>query len=222
MIESTCGKTWENILIEEREKPYFKILFSKLDEAHRNLKKIYPPKKDIFNALTLCPFEHTQVVILGQDPYHGKGQAHGLAFSVPQGIPAPPSLKNIFKEISSDLHCPIPTKTDLTHWAKQGVLLLNATLTVEEGHANAHANWGWHTLTDTLIHLLNNHDRPIVFLLWGEFAIKKSILIDNSKHYILKAPHPSPLSAYRGFFGCKHFSKANAFLKKHGREPIEW
>jgi uracil-DNA glycosylase len=222
MTKIQAFKTWEAILFEEKEKPYFKSVFSKLNEEIRIGKNIYPQKKDIFNALTLCPFENTKVVILGQDPYHGEGQAHGLAFSVPNGIPAPPSLKNIFKEIANDLSCPLPKNTDLTHWAKQGVLLLNTTLTVEAGKANSHANWGWQQFTDKIIQLLNNHEKPIVFLLWGAFAIKKSLLIDNPKHCILTAPHPSPLSVYRGFFGCKHFSQANTFLIKQGRDPIEW
>jgi uracil-DNA glycosylase len=221
-IQSSWHPSWEKALLQETKKPYFLELLKKIHEAYSSDKNIYPEKNALFHALSLCSFENVKVVIVGQDPYHRQGQAHGLAFSVQEGINLPPSLKNILKEMSDDLGCTIPTHGDLSFWAKQGVLLLNASLTVEEGRPNAHADWGWHPFTDHIIHLLNAHDEPIVFLLWGSFAQKKSSLINNPKHCILKAPHPSPLSAYRGFFGSKPFSQANAFLIKYGRKPIQW
>jgi uracil-DNA glycosylase len=214
--------TWQQALAEEKQQPYFKELLTKLNDAYQSGKTIYPPKKDIFNAIALCPLDKVKVVIVGQDPYHGPGQAMGLSFSVPNGVRLPPSLQNIYKEICSEFDCPMPTNGDLTHWAEQGVLLLNATLTVERANANSHAQWGWQQFTDKIIHLLNDAEQPIVFLLWGSFAAKKCACINNPKHLILKAPHPSPLSAYRGFIGCEHFSKANAFLQQHNREPIHW
>jgi uracil-DNA glycosylase len=219
---ATSTQTWQEALAAEKQKPYFKDLLNKLNEAYQSGKTVYPPKKDIFNAIDLCPLDNVKVVIVGQDPYHGSGQAHGLSFSVPEGICLPPSLKNIYKEICNEYHCTMPTSGNLSHWAKQGVLLLNATLTVEQGQANSHANWGWQQFTDKIIHLLNNSKQPIVFLLWGAFAAKKCAFVNNPKHCILKAPHPSPLSAYRGFFACDHFKKANVFLEKHNREPIKW
>jgi len=215
-------KTWQAALKEEKQKPYFKDLMLKLNKAYQAGKVIYPAKKDIFNAINLCSLDQVKVVIVGQDPYHGPGQAHGLSFSVPDGIRIPPSLKNIYKEICSEYHSPMPASGDLTHWAKQGVLLLNATLTVEQGQANSHAKWGWQNFTDKIIHILNEQDQPTVFLLWGAFAAKKCSFINNPKHLILKAPHPSPLSAHRGFLGCQHFSKANAFLKQNNRNQINW
>jgi len=184
--------------------------------------KIYPPGKLIFNAFDHCPAEQTKVVILGQDPYHGPGQAHGLCFSVPEGIEQPPSLQNIFKEINNDLGKPVPTSGNLERWAEQGVLLLNATLTVRAHQAGSHQGKGWEQFTDAVIQAVNAQERPIVYMLWGRPAQSKIPMLTNPKHLVLKAPHPSPLSAYRGFFGCKHFSKANSFLEEHGIAPIDW
>lgn len=214
--------TWQEALAIEKQQPYFKALLAKLNNAYQSGKTIYPAKKDIFKAITLCPLDQVKVVIVGQDPYHGPGQAMGLSFSVPNGVRLPPSLQNIYKEIANEFNCSIPKSGDLTHWAKQGVLLLNATLTVEHAQANSHAQWGWQQFTDKIIHLLNDAEQPIVFLLWGSFAAKKCAFINNPKHLILKAPHPSPLSAHRGFFGCGHFKKANEFLENHQRDPIIW
>jgi len=183
---------------------------------------IYPPGPLIFNALNSTPFEQVRVVILGQDPYHGPGQAHGLCFSVREGVETPPSLVNIYKEIEQDLGLPVPASGNLEHWARQGVLLLNAVLTVERGQAGAHQGKGWERFTDRVVQLLNDERDGIVFLLWGSYAIKKGAAIDRKRHLVLTAPHPSPLSAYRGFFGCKHFSKANRYLQEHGQGPIQW
>ena len=183
---------------------------------------VYPPGKLIFNAFNLCPFDKVKVVIIGQDPYHGPGQAHGLCFSVNDGIQPPPSLVNIFKEISSDLGKPIPPSGNLTRWAEQGVLLLNATLTVRAHQAGSHQRRGWEEFTDAAISAVNRLDRPVVYMLWGRPAQSKKYMLNNPKHLILEAPHPSPLSAFRGFFGCRHFSKANAFLEQNGVSPIDW
>jgi uracil-DNA glycosylase len=185
-------------------------------------KVIYPPSKNIFNAFNSTPLDQVKVVILGQDPYHGPNQAHGLCFSVQPGVPAPPSLQNMFKELNRDLGIPIPPHGCLQSWAEQGVLLLNATLTVEQGRAGSHQGKGWETFTDKAIQLVNEQCQGVVFLLWGSYAQKKSAFIDSRKHLILKAPHPSPLSAHRGFIGCGHFSKANQYLQQLKKPPIDW
>lgn len=183
---------------------------------------IYPPGVDMFHALNATPFDRVQVVIVGQDPYHGPGQAHGLCFSVPRGVPPPPSLQNIFKERRDDLGLPIPLHGCLQHWADQGVLLLNSVLSVEQGRAAAHAGQGWEIFTDKIIHLLNDECEHLVFILWGSYAQKKGQCIDRQKHLVLEAPHPSPLSAHRGFFGSKPFSQTNAYLANNGRNAIQW
>ncbi|MBU1172036.1 MAG: uracil-DNA glycosylase [Proteobacteria bacterium] len=190
--------------------------------ALRKTRTIFPEDGKVFYALDILPFDHVRVVILGQDPYHGEGQAHGLAFSVPQGITAPPSLKNIFKEITADCACPETRSTDLSDWAEQGVLLLNASLTVEKGKPGSHKTLGWHLLTDQIISELSVKRKNLVFMLWGAHAQSKKNLIQPDNHLVLTAPHPSPLSAYRGFLGCRHFSKANGYLKTHGVSPVIW
>ena len=214
-------KSWQEVLQPEFDKPYFESLvgFVKQEYASRT---IFPPAGQIFSAFNTCPFSDVKVVILGQDPYHGPGQAHGLCFSVNDGIPFPPSLQNIFKEISSDLGLQIPSSGNLTRWAEQGVLLLNATLTVRASQAGSHQGKGWEEFTDSVIKIISEKAENVVFILWGSYAIKKKALIDASKHCILTAPHPSPLSSYRGFFGCKHFSKTNTYLTSKGKTPIEW
>lgn len=184
--------------------------------------KVYPPGADIFAALDATPFDQVKVVILGQDPYHGPGQAHGLCFSVRPGVPAPPSLENIYKELERDLGIPRPTHGCLQHWAEQGVLLLNAVLTVEDGRAGAHAGKGWEGFTDHIVDVLNRERDHLVFLLWGSYAQKKGAMIDTRRHKVLRAPHPSPLSAHRGFLGCGHFSAANEYLRRTGQAPIDW
>lgn len=215
------GNSWDEVLEEEFQKPYFKELLEKVDEEYQH-RTIYPPQNKIFSALKLCDYQDVKVVILGQDPYHGAGQAHGLAFSVMPPTPAPPSLVNIFKELNADLGVTPPNHGCLISWAKQGVLLLNTTLTVRDGQPNSHAGLGWQTFTDAVIQKINNLEKPVVFLLWGANAKSKLKLIDQSRHLVLCSAHPSPLSAYNGFFGCKHFSKANKFLKEQGGEPINW
>lgn len=222
MNQDTQTMTWQSVLGEEKQKPYFQTILNHVKSERVKGKKIYPPQQDIFNALKFTPYEAVKVVIIGQDPYHNPNQAHGLSFSVRKGIPAPPSLQNIFKEISDDLNIPAPNHGCLEGWAKQGVLLLNAVLTVEENKPQSHAKIGWQQFTDKVIHSLNDHPESIVFLLWGSYAQQKEALINTDKHYVLKAPHPSPLSAHRGFLGCKHFSKANELLEKMGRPPINW
>ena len=214
-------KSWQEVLQPEFDKPYFENLvgFVKQEYASRT---IFPPAGQIFSAFNTCPFNDVKVVILGQDPYHGPGQAHGLCFSVNDGIPFPPSLQNIFKEITSDLGIPAPKTGNLTRWAEQGVLLLNATLTVRASQAGSHQGKGWEEFTDAVIKTISEKAENVVFILWGSYAIKKKALINASKHCILTAPHPSPLSSYRGFFGCKHFSKTNTYLTSKGKTPIEW
>lgn len=212
---------WKNILKDEFDKPYFKETIELLENEYNNY-TIYPPKDYIFNALNLTSFEETKVVILGQDPYHNPNQAMGLSFSVQDGIKVPPSLLNIYKELKTDLNIPISNNGNLVNWAKQGVLLLNTVLTVRENSPNSHKNIGWINFTDAIIKKLNSHDKPIVFILWGNNSIKKKDLITNTKHLLLTATHPSPLSANRGFFGCNHFSKTNAFLIENGMSPIDW
>ena len=219
MTETT---TWKMILGDEKQKPYFQAILNFIQTERTAGKTIYPAQADIFNALKYTSFENVKVVILGQDPYHGPGQAHGLAFSVKPGVPPPPSLQNIFKELQTDLGIPKPTHGCLEKWATQGVLLLNTILTVEADKPQSHAHIGWQRFTDTIISSLNNHPQGIVFLLWGAYAQQKIQLITNLRHRILKAPHPSPFSANRGFLGCKHFSQTNQLLTQMGREPIDW
>ena len=213
--------TWNEILAEEMQKDYYQELQAFVQKRRAEV-RVFPDEKNVFNALELTPFESVKVVILGQDPYHGFGQAHGLSFSVQKGTPLPPSLKNIYKELQEDIGGELPTEGDLSHWAKQGVLLLNTVLTVEEGNANSHKGMGWETLTNRFIESLNELKHPVIFILWGKPAQDKEKLITNPNHVILKAPHPSPLSAYRGFFGSKPFSKVNEILIQQGQTPIRW
>ncbi len=220
-VNPNIEESWKEILKDEFHKPYFTELKQFLVEEKKSY-TIYPKGSEIFAAFNLTPFQNVRVVILGQDPYHGPGQAHGLSFSVPTGVPAPPSLVNIFKEINSSLGFPIPRSGNLESWAKQGVLLINATLTVRANMAGSHQKKGWETFTDSVISKLSEQRENIVFLLWGAYAQAKAALIDKSKHSILMAPHPSPLSAHRGFLGCGHFSKANNILVSKGLKPINW
>ncbi len=215
------GNDWDKLLKDEFEKDYYLKIREYLKSEYFT-KSIFPPMHDIFNALKYTPFENTKVVILGQDPYHEPGQAHGLSFSVKRGVKIPPSLVNIYKELHDDVGMAIPNHGELTSWAKQGVLLLNATLTVRQGQANSHQKIGWATFTDNVIKLLNTSKRPIVFLLWGGNARSKKAYITGKHHLVLEAVHPSPLSAYNGFFGCKHFSRANEFLKETGQDIVNW
>lgn len=212
---------WLQPLSPEFKKPYYAKLYKTIREEY-STRQIFPPADEIFTAFELTPLSEVKVVIIGQDPYHGDGQAHGLCFSVKPDIETPPSLVNIYKELNSDLGCYIPNNGYLTKWAKQGVLLLNTVLTVRAHQANSHRGIGWEEFTDAAIRILNEQDRPIVYLLWGKPAQMKKSMLNNPKHLILEAPHPSPLSAYRGFFGCQHFSKTNQFLKENGLEPIDW
>lgn len=215
------GNDWDEVLAGEFEKDYYLKLRSFLKSEY-STHTVYPDMYDIFNALKLTPYKNVRAVILGQDPYHGPGQAHGLCFSVKKGIQPPPSLVNIYKEINSDLGLNIPNHGELTAWAKSGVLMLNTVLTVRAGMANSHRNMGWEIFTDRVIGLLNERKEPMVFLLWGTPAKQKAKLITNPNHLILQTVHPSPLSAYGGFFGCRHFSKCNEFLISKGLEPIDW
>lgn len=216
-------ESWLNVLKEEFEKPYMKDLKAFLLEEKQKGHQVYPKGSEIFNALNYTPFDRVKVVILGQDPYHGIGQAHGLSFSVRKGMAIPPSLKNIYKELNSDINgFTIPDHGNLTKWADEGVLLLNATLTVRAHEAGSHQGKGWEVFTDKIISRLSEEREGIVFLLWGRYAQNKSALIDGSKHNILTAAHPSPFSAYNGFLGCRHFSKANEILTKAGKAPIDW
>lgn len=215
-------ESWKEILKDEFVKPYFQNIVLHLKTERQQGKTIYPPGSLIFNAFNTTPIDQVKVVILGQDPYHGPNQAHGLCFSVQAGVPPPPSLVNIFKELHEDLGIRIPNHGNLTQWAKQGVFLLNASLTVRAGEPMSHAKIGWATFTDTVIRKISEERPHVVFLLWGKFAQEKKVLIDESKHCILKAAHPSPLSAHAGFFGCKHFSKANAYLVSKGIDPVDW
>ena len=212
---------WDEILASEFQSDYYKKIRYWLKKEYAE-QTIYPPMEDIFNALRYTPYHEVKAVLLGQDPYHGPGQAHGLCFSVKEGIAPPPSLKNIFQELESDLGFPPPQNGTLTKWAQQGVLMLNTTLTVRRGQANSHKNLGWTTFTDAIIRKLNERETPIVFLLWGGNARSKKPLITNPHHLILETVHPSPLSAYGGFFGCRHFSRCNEFLQTHGETPIDW
>ena len=212
---------FKTIVEIESQKEYYQKLHQVIEKEYET-KTIYPPKKQIFRALNLCDFDDVKVVILGQDPYHEPHQANGLAFSVTKDVRIPPSLVNIYKELNEDLGCYIPNNGYLKKWADQGVMMLNTVLTVQAHRANSHRGIGWEEFTDAAIRVLNQQDRPIVFMLWGRPAQSKKALLNNPNHLILEAPHPSPLSAYRGFFGCHHFSQANEFLKEHGLEPIDW
>ena len=215
------GNEWDELLVGEFQKDYYQKLRAFLAKEYRTA-RVFPDMYDIFNALKYTSYSRVKAVIIGQDPYHGEGQAHGLCFSVKKGIEPPPSLKNIYKELSDDIGFVPPDHGELTDWAKQGVLLLNTVLTVRSGEPKSHRNKGWEVFTDRVIELLDKRDEPIVFLLWGSDAQQKKALIKNPKHQILQTVHPSPLSAYRGFFGCRHFSKTNEILAQMGKEPIDW
>ncbi len=216
-------KTWKDAIGKEKEQPYFQHILQQVHRERAIGKVIYPPAADVFNAFKLTEFEQVKVVILGQDPYHGPNQAHGLAFSVKPGIVPPPSLVNMYKELAADIaDFQIPQHGYLTAWAQQGVLLLNTVLTVERGRAHSHANFGWETFTDHVISVLNAQREHLVFLLWGSHAQRKGQFIDRAKHCVLSAPHPSPLSAHRGFLGCRHFSKTNQYLQQHNLPVIDW
>jgi uracil-DNA glycosylase len=217
----TLKNDWQELLSPEFEKPYFQNFYGFLLTEYAS-QIIYPPADDVFNALHYTPYKDIKAVIIGQDPYHGPNQAHGLCFSVQPGVKIPPSLLNIYKELKEDLGIPIPTHGYLESWAKQGVLMINAVLTVRDGIAGAHAKMGWEPFTDKIIELLNEREKPVVFILWGGYARKKAKMITNPNHLVLEAPHPSPLSSYRGFFGSKPFSKTNEFLIQTGQTPIEW
>ena len=212
---------WLKAVGGEFRKPYYKELYDFVKNEYES-RVIYPPSGEIFSALHLTPLKKVKVVILGQDPYHEEGQAHGLSFSVPKGQAIPPSLRNIYKELQSDLGCYIPNNGYLKKWADEGVLLLNSVLTVRSGAAASHQNKGWETFTDRIIKAVNDEDRPVVYMLWGRYARAKKAILDNEKQLILEAAHPSPLSANNGFFGCRHFSKCNAFLEENGLEAIDW
>jgi uracil-DNA glycosylase len=215
-------ESWKEALKDEFKKPYFKNVVEHLKTEKEQGKTIYPPGSLIFHAFDATPIDLVKVVILGQDPYHGPKQAHGLSFSVQQGVHPPPSLVNIFKELNEDIGMPIPSHGHLEKWAQQGVLLLNASLTVRAGEPMSHSKIGWHHFTDTVIKTVSEEKDHVVFMLWGKFAQEKIALIDTKKHLVLKAAHPSPLSAHNGFFGCRHFSKANNWLMQHGIDPIDW
>jgi uracil-DNA glycosylase len=220
-MEIKMEPSWKARLQPEFEKPYFENLIRFVKEEYAT-QTVYPPGSKIFNAFDACPFDNVKVVLLGQDPYHGPGQAHGLAFSVNEGITSPPSLVNIFKEIKNDLGKPVPKSGYLMRWAEQGVLLLNATLTVRANTPGSHQKKGWEEFTDAAIKAVSDDKQNVVFMLWGAYAQKKGAIIDAGKHLVLKAAHPSPFAADKGFFGCKHFSKANAYLAEHGLPEIEW
>jgi uracil-DNA glycosylase len=220
-MKTKIGNDWNGVLKDEFEKEYFEKLTDFVKTEYKS-EVCFPPVKDIFNAFKMCSFSNTKIVILGQDPYHGKGQAHGLSFSVPEGMKIPPSLRNIFKELASDLGVDSPTQGDLTSWAKQGVLLLNATLTVRKSKPVSHQKQGWEEFTDSVIKTISNKKESVVIVLWGKFAEQKVSLIDESKHCIITSSHPSPFSAHRGFLGSKPFSKTNEFLEKKGIEKIDW
>lgn len=220
-VQVKIEPSWKERLQEEFDKPYFEKLISYVKQEYRSY-RIFPPGNLIFNAFNLCPFDKVKVVLIGQDPYHEQGQAHGLCFSVNDGVPFPPSLVNIFKEINTDTGAPIPQSGNLTRWAEQGVLLLNATLTVREHAAGSHQRRGWEDFTDSVIRILSRERDGLVFILWGSYAQSKSYLIDSNRHLILRSAHPSPLSAYRGFFGNHHFSLANNYLLQHGQTAIRW
>lgn len=219
----SAPKSWESIINDERDKEYFQSVLDFVEQQRNSGKTIYPPQEQVFSAFDMTPFESVRVVILGQDPYHGAKQAHGLAFSVLPGVKIPPSLRNMYKELAQDIDgFEIPSHGYLDTWASQGVLMLNTVLTVEEAKAHSHAKCGWETFTDTIIAELNQRSEPIIFLLWGAHAQKKGQAIDADKHHVLVAPHPSPLSARRGFFGCQHFSMTNELLSSINQQPIDW
>ena len=220
-VQVKIEPSWKERLQEEFDKPYFENLIAFVKQEYRSY-RVFPPGNLIFNAFNLCPFDKVKVVLIGQDPYHELGQAHGLCFSVNDGVPFPPSLVNIFKEINTDIGAPVPQSGNLTRWAEQGVLLLNATLTVREHVAGSHQRRGWEDFTDAVICILSRERDGLVFILWGSYAQSKSYLIDSSRHLILRSAHPSPLSAYRGFFGNHHFSLTNNYLVQQGQTPIEW
>lgn len=215
------GNDWDEVLQEEVQKPYFQDLRYTLAREYKQ-HTVYPPKELLFSALKLTPYERTRVVILGQDPYHGPGQAHGLSFSVMPGVRIPPSLQNIYKELESDLGISAPNHGYLLHWAEQGVLMLNAVLTVREGQPNSHKGLGWERFTDAIMMKLNERLEPLVFILWGSYAQQKGAFIDRRRHKVIRSPHPSPLSAHRGFLGSRPFSQTNDFLREHGLGPIDW
>jgi uracil-DNA glycosylase len=221
-VDPKIEESWKKVLSVEFQQPYFQELKGFLLAEKKAGKITFPPAAQIFHAFELCPFNDVKVVILGQDPYHGAGQAHGLCFSVNKDVRVPPSLQNMYKELHDDLKLPIPSHGNLEHWAEQGVLLLNTTLTVEAKSPTSHAGKGWETFTDQVIRKISEERNGVVFLLWGNFAKSKKDLIDTTKHTVLTAPHPSPFSAHSGFFGCKHFSKTNEILKKNGQDPIDW
>ncbi|WP_135384521.1 uracil-DNA glycosylase [Vibrio tasmaniensis] len=219
----SAPKTWESIINDERNKEYFQSVLAFVEQQRNSGKTVYPPQEQVFSAFDMTPFESVRVVILGQDPYHGANQAHGLAFSVLPGVKIPPSLRNMYKELAQDIEgFEIPSHGYLDTWASQGVLMLNTVLTVEEAKAHSHAKCGWETFTDAIIAELNQRSEPIIFLLWGAHAQKKGQAIDADKHHVLVAPHPSPLSAHRGFFGCQHFSMTNELLSSINQQPIDW
>lgn len=219
---ATLNEKWLALLVDEFEQSYMHQLSSFLESERQQGKLIYPEQKAIFAAFDNTTLDKLKVVILGQDPYHGVGQAHGLSFSVPNGVATPPSLRNIYKELVGDLNLTMPSHGNLNSWAKQGVLLLNSVLTVEHAQAASHKGQGWERFTDRVIEVINQHAENVVFLLWGAYAQKKGSAIDQQRHLVLQAPHPSPLSAHRGFLGCKHFSKANIYLLDHGKQAIDW
>jgi uracil-DNA glycosylase len=220
-LDVKIEQSWKALLQEEFDKPYFVELTDFVRTEYKSY-RIYPPGSQIFNAFNLCPFDKVKVVIIGQDPYHGPGQAHGLCFSVNDGVPFPPSLRNIFKEVNADTGAPIPQSGNLTRWATQGVLLLNATLTVREHSAGSHQRRGWETFTDAVIRIISEQKSKVVFILWGAYAQSKASLIDSSRHLVLRSVHPSPLSAHAGFFGNHHFSLANDYLVRNGLTSIDW
>ncbi len=220
-MEVRIAADWKELLQPEFDKPYFEELI-RFVKAEYATQRIYPRGSNIFRAFDKCPFEKLKVVVIGQDPYHGPGQANGLCFSVAPGVPFPPSLQNIFKEVADDTGTPVPASGDLDRWAEQGVLLLNSVLTVREHQAASHAGRGWETFTDAVVRTINERREGIVYMLWGSYAQRKGAIADPTRNCILKAVHPSPLSVYRGFFGCRHFSQANAYLAAHGQEPIRW
>jgi uracil-DNA glycosylase len=220
-LETTFEASWDAKLANEFSKPYFLTLSKTVQESYKK-GPVFPASELVFNAFKLCPFDQVKVVILGQDPYHGPGQALGLSFSVPENFPIPPSLRNIYKEINTDIGSPIPTTGNLEHWATQGILLLNATLTVLPNTPGSHQGLGWETFTDAVIKKISDEKEHVVFLLWGKYAQAKAELIDHTKHLVLTAPHPSPFSAHKGFLGCKHFSKTNSYLKANYLNEIKW